>query len=364
LTTSYWSALADLLDQGGPAGRCWCVAPMGIDYRRRPVASNRADLEKAVKQGPPPGLLALRDQVAVGWCRVTPRDAVPGLERAFRTRCVDDVPVWSISCFYIHKGHRRKGIMTALISAAIEYARAAGAPALEAYPLTARCHRARPAPATHPPSPWPGSPRLPGARRKDQSCAFNSNANADDSPTGTRSNRHPGANSRIAVTMRTENLLPISSIQPGGGVITKMNNFEAASFLNAPPLMHSPSQHRENSVRPVDVDSGDREVPARYDQEQAVGQHTPTAVTSCHHRGRDRSQRQGPRTRARHRWRRRRASRSRVVPRCWMRQTAALPRRCRCQRCGQSRRREISQPISDIPTDEAVASVQDGWYGT
>ena len=46
-----------------------------------------------------------------------------------------DVPVWSISCFYIRKGHRREGIMTALITAAIEYARAAGAPALEAYPL-------------------------------------------------------------------------------------------------------------------------------------------------------------------------------------------------------------------------------------
>jgi hypothetical protein len=82
---------------------------MGIDYRRRPVVSNRADLRRAVKQGPPPGLLALRDQVAVGWCRVTPRDAVPGLERAFRTRRVDDIPVWSISCFYIRKGHRRKG---------------------------------------------------------------------------------------------------------------------------------------------------------------------------------------------------------------------------------------------------------------
>jgi hypothetical protein len=24
---------------------------------------------------------------------------------------------------------------------------------------------------------------------------------------------------------------------------------------------------------------------------------------------------------------------------------------------------EISQPISDIPTDEAVAPVQDSWYG-
>ena len=135
LSMSYWSAFADLLDQGGPAGRCWCVAPMGIDYRRRPVASNRAVFRKVVKQGPPPGLLALRDQLAVGWCRVTPRDTVPGLEAAFRTRRVDDVPVWSISCFYIRKGHRRAGIMTALITAAIEYARAAGAPALEAYPL-------------------------------------------------------------------------------------------------------------------------------------------------------------------------------------------------------------------------------------
>jgi len=135
LSMSRWSAFADLLDQGGPAGRCWCVAPMGIDYRRRPVASNRADIRKAVKQGPPPGLLALRDQLAVGWCRVTPRDAVPGLDRAFRTRRVDDVPVWSISCLYIRKGHRREGIMTALINAAIDYARAAGAPALEAYPL-------------------------------------------------------------------------------------------------------------------------------------------------------------------------------------------------------------------------------------
>jgi hypothetical protein len=56
-------------------------------------------------------------------------------------------------------------------------------------------------------------------------------------------------------------------------------------------------QHREDSARPVDVYSGDREVPARYDQEQATGQRTPTAVANCHHRGRDRRQRQSPCTR-------------------------------------------------------------------
>jgi hypothetical protein len=37
--------------------------------------------------------------------------------------------------------------------------------------------------------------------------------------------------------------------------------------------------------------------PARYDQEHAAGQRTPTAVASCHHCGRDPRERQSPRTR-------------------------------------------------------------------
>jgi len=75
LTPSLWPAFADLLDQGGPAGRCWCVAPMGIDYRRRPADKSRDDFRDVVKKGPPPGLIALSDQLAVGWCRVTPHES-------------------------------------------------------------------------------------------------------------------------------------------------------------------------------------------------------------------------------------------------------------------------------------------------
>ena len=45
------------------------------------------------------------------------------------------MPVWLITCFYVRKGHRRQGIMSALISAAVDLARSAGAPAIEAYPL-------------------------------------------------------------------------------------------------------------------------------------------------------------------------------------------------------------------------------------
>lgn len=136
LTPDLWPALEELLDQGGPAGRCWCMAyRVGPSYRQRPAAQNRADLHAVVDHGPPPGLLALIDGLAVGWCQVTPRDDVPALDAPWRLRRVDDVPVWSISCFYVRKGRRRAGVMAALVDGAVDLARRAGAPAVEAYPL-------------------------------------------------------------------------------------------------------------------------------------------------------------------------------------------------------------------------------------
>jgi GNAT superfamily N-acetyltransferase len=50
---------------------------------------------------------------------------------------VDDLPVWSLSCLYVRKGYRKRGVTTALIQAALQVARQDGAPALEAYPLDA-----------------------------------------------------------------------------------------------------------------------------------------------------------------------------------------------------------------------------------
>jgi len=112
------------------------MAPrIGAEYRRRAPERNRTDFRAVVEQGPPPGLLALRGDVAVGWCAIGSREALPALDRAWRTKRVDDVPVWVLSCFYVRKGHRRRGVSSALITATVELARAAGAPAVEAYPL-------------------------------------------------------------------------------------------------------------------------------------------------------------------------------------------------------------------------------------
>jgi GNAT superfamily N-acetyltransferase len=82
-------------------------------------------------------LLAFAGDLAVGWCQLTPRDTLPWLDRTWRLKRVDEMPVWSISCFYIRKGYRKKGVTSALIAAALEAAKGAGAPAVEAYPLDA-----------------------------------------------------------------------------------------------------------------------------------------------------------------------------------------------------------------------------------
>lgn len=48
---------------------------------------------------------------------------------------VDDLPVWSIVCFNVRVGYRRRGVARALLEGAIAYARKHGVPALEAYPV-------------------------------------------------------------------------------------------------------------------------------------------------------------------------------------------------------------------------------------
>lgn len=136
LTPDLWPALEGLFGERGACGGCWCMYwRIGSAYRRRPRELNRKDFQQVVQDGPPPGLLAFDGDLAVGWCQLTPRDALPWLDR--RLRRVDDEPVWSISCFYVRIGYRRRGVTSALIHAAVKAARKAKAPAVEAYPLDA-----------------------------------------------------------------------------------------------------------------------------------------------------------------------------------------------------------------------------------
>jgi GNAT superfamily N-acetyltransferase len=141
LTPELWPAFEDLFGRKGACNGCWCMYwRLGPAYGRRPREENKADFRAIVERGPPPGLLAFDGDLAVGWCQLTPRDDLPWLDRARGLERVDAAPVWSLSCFYIRSSHRRRGVTAALLEAALEAAKKAGATVLEAYPVDTR-HR-------------------------------------------------------------------------------------------------------------------------------------------------------------------------------------------------------------------------------
>lgn len=138
LTPDLWPALEDLFGKNGACNGCWCIYwRVGSAYRKNPPEKNKSAFREVVKRGPPPGLIAFDGDKAVGWCQLTPRDALSWLDRHWRLKRGDEVPVWSLSCFYVRIGYRKKGVTSALIEAALKAAKRAKAPALEAYPLDA-----------------------------------------------------------------------------------------------------------------------------------------------------------------------------------------------------------------------------------
>ena len=85
-----------------------------------------------------PGVLAYRDGEPVGWCSIAPRAEFASLNRSRTLKPLDDEPVWSIVCFYVHPSHRGEGLVAELLAGAVEWARGQGARTVEGYPTVPR----------------------------------------------------------------------------------------------------------------------------------------------------------------------------------------------------------------------------------
>lgn len=139
LTAARWDDLVELFGPDrGAAGGCWCMfwRQPKAEWRARTSESNRRKLRRRVKpRGAPPGLIAYREGKPVGWTSVAPRDEFPRLNSSQYLFPVDAKPVWAIVCFYIRRGHRKSGVASALLSAAVAEAAKRGARIVEGYPV-------------------------------------------------------------------------------------------------------------------------------------------------------------------------------------------------------------------------------------
>ena len=137
-TPDRWADVVTILGTSGDKG-CWCQAPRGLEsssgYGRTKPGVRRDLLRAQLGEEPPAGMLAYVDGEVAGWCGFGVRTKLPRLERSRTIPKVDEKPVWSILCFNIRVGYRRRGVAAALLDGVIDYARRSGAPGLEAYPI-------------------------------------------------------------------------------------------------------------------------------------------------------------------------------------------------------------------------------------
>lgn len=117
--------------------RCMYYRETAATATKDPAARHAA-LHALADREPAAGLLAYDGADPVGWVALSPRADYPRLVRSPVAKAVDDVPVWSLVCFVVPPARRGQGVARALLAAALGYARAQGALALEAYPIDKR----------------------------------------------------------------------------------------------------------------------------------------------------------------------------------------------------------------------------------
>jgi GNAT superfamily N-acetyltransferase len=139
LTPARWPDLEALFGPKGAYGGCWCM------FFRRPRSEwsagcaddgtgNKRAFKKIATAGDVPGLIAYVGGVPAGWIAIAPREEYGGLARSRTLQPIDDLPVWSVTCFYVARPYRKQGITVALLEAAAKFVKRRKGPALEGYP--------------------------------------------------------------------------------------------------------------------------------------------------------------------------------------------------------------------------------------
>ena len=144
-----WEDIQAVFGDRGEAHVCQCQRyklQRKEAFKHVPVEDRAHRLRTQTECGHPrskttSGLVAYLDGEPVGWCAVEPRVAYFGLMRNFKVHWAGrdedkaDETVWSVTCFVVRAGFRRRGVSYALARAAVELARERGARAVEGYPM-------------------------------------------------------------------------------------------------------------------------------------------------------------------------------------------------------------------------------------
>jgi GNAT superfamily N-acetyltransferase len=137
VTRERWSDFENLFGPRGACGGCWCMwwRQSRKEFDAMHGEPNHKAMQALVDAGVIPGILAYENDIPIGWCSIAPRPEFSALARSRVLQPVDEQPVWSVVCFFVKRGYRRKGLTVELLKAATEFAGSRGAKIIEGYPV-------------------------------------------------------------------------------------------------------------------------------------------------------------------------------------------------------------------------------------
>jgi GNAT superfamily N-acetyltransferase len=137
LAKSNWKDIEKLFGERGACGGCWCMSwrLKSSEFEKNKGEGNKKTLKKLVNKNEEPGLIAYLNKEPVAWCAIAPREKYLKLENSRVLKRIDDKPVWSITCIFVAKPYRKKGVSVAMLKAAIEFCKSKKVKIIEAYPV-------------------------------------------------------------------------------------------------------------------------------------------------------------------------------------------------------------------------------------
>lgn len=143
LTPDLWPAFERLFGKQGACMGCWCMywrlPRKDYDAKRGPAAKQL--FKRRIAEGPPPGVVAMMGDDAVGWLQIGPRADTPQWNGARRVSApvkpadAEDGRVWAATCFFVKNSVRGEGVADALLRAGVKFAKENGARVVEGCPI-------------------------------------------------------------------------------------------------------------------------------------------------------------------------------------------------------------------------------------
>ena len=137
LTADTWGDFAKLVEaNNGVWGGCWCMGFHAEGVGKGHTASQNRDAKHAhVRKGTVHQILVYDGDECVGWCQYGPPAELPTIKNSkVYDAGLIDLPDWRIGCMFTGKGHQRKGVARAAVTAALAAIEEAGGGLVEAYP--------------------------------------------------------------------------------------------------------------------------------------------------------------------------------------------------------------------------------------